>query len=292
MKKILLLAIAATMTTVSSQAQTDISLDQEAMYFDIDELPNAVNWLPAPPEPNSTQFAYDLTQYMWGKGERLNEERAQQAIDNGVTDIADMAEQFSKPFGMEISKEKTPYIFHVLTRGVLTVRLCATKPKTTFVRLRPFVRYNEPTLIPADEETLRQNGSYPSGHSIRGWAMTLLLCEINPDAQDDLLALGYQWGQSRVIAGYHWQSDVDAGRILASAGYARLHTNEEFLADIAAARAEYVRLAGGNTQVNAPKAVMTTRSAAIYNMAGEQLNNEPSTGAYIQNGKKYIKKAE
>ncbi len=292
MKKILLLAIAATMTTVSTQAQTDITLDQEAMYFDIDELPNAVNWLPAPPEPNSTQFAYDLTQYMWGKGERLNEERAQQAIDNGVTDVAEMAEQFSKPFGMEISKEKTPCIFHVLTRGVLTVRLCATKPKTTFVRLRPFVRYNEPTLIPADEETLRQNGSYPSGHSIRGWAMTLLLCEINPDAQDDLLALGYQWGQSRVIAGYHWQSDVDAGRILASAGYARLHTNEEFLADIAAARAEYVRLAGGNTQVNAPKAVMTTRSAAIYNMAGEQLNNEPSTGAYIQNGKKYIKKAE
>lgn len=37
---------------------------------------------------------------------------------------------------------------------------------------------------------------------------------------------------------------------------------------------------------------MTTRSAAIYNMAGEQLNNEPSTGAYIQNGKKYIKKAD
>ena len=24
---------------------------------------------------------------MWGKGERLNEERAQQAIDNGVTDM-------------------------------------------------------------------------------------------------------------------------------------------------------------------------------------------------------------
>ena len=292
MKKILLLAIAATMTTVSTQAQTDITLDQEAMYFDIDELPNAVNWLPAPPEPNSTQFAYDLTQYMWGKGERLNEERAQQAIDNEVTEIPEMAEQFSKPFGMEISKEKTPCIIHVLTRGVLTIRLCATKPKTTFIRLRPYVRYNEPTLIPKDEDTLRENGSYPSGHSIRGWAMTLLLCEINPDAQDDLLALGYQWGQSRVIAGYHWQSDVDAGRILASAGYARLHTNEEFLADIAAARAEYKKLAAGSTQINAAKSVNTTHSAAIYNMAGEQLNDNAKTGVYIQNGNKYIKKAE
>lgn len=229
---------------------------------------------------------------MWGKGERMDEERAQQAIDHEVSEIPDMAEQFSKPFGMEISKEKTPYIFHVLTRGVLTIRLCATKPKTTFIRMRPYVRYNEPTLIPKDEDLLRDNGSYPSGHSIRGWAMTLLLCEINPAAQDDLLALGFQWGQSRVIAGYHWQSDVDAGRILASAGYARLHTNEEFLADIAAARAEYAKLAAGGTRINTPKSVNTTRSAAIYNMAGEQLNDNPNTGVYIQNGKKYIKKAE
>ena len=242
MKKLLLLTVAAMMATLGAQAQTDISLDDKAMYFEIDDLPNAMKWLPAPPEPNSTQFAYDLTQYMWGKGERQNEERAQQAIDNVVIDMGEMCVQFSEPFGMEISKEKTPCIFHVLYRGVLTVRLCATKPKTAIARQRPYVRYNEPTLIPDDEESLRNNGSYPSGHSIRGWAMTLLLCEINPAAQDELLALGYQWGQSRVIAGYHWQSDVDAGRLLASAGYARLHTNKDFLADMAAARAEYARL--------------------------------------------------
>lgn len=244
MKKIFLLSVVAMMATLSTQAQTDIPLNDEAMYFEIDELPNAMNWLPAPPEPNSTQFAYDLSQYMWGKGERLNEERAQQAIDNGVVDMAEMAEQFSKPFGMEISKEKTPCIFNVLNRGMLTVRRCATKPKTAIARLRPYVRYEEPTLIPDDEEILRHNGSYPSGHSIRGWVTALLLCEINPDAQDALLALGYQWGQSRVIAGYHWQSDVDAARLLASAGYARLHTSPQFLADMAAARAEYAQLTG------------------------------------------------
>ena len=277
------------MATLSTQAQTDITLDSEAMYFEIDDLPNALNWLPAPPEPNSTQFAYDLTQYMWGKGERLNEERAQQAIDNSVVDMENMAVQFSKPFGMEISKEKTPCIFNVLNRGMLTVRLCATKPKTAITRLRPYVRYQEPTLIPDDEETLRENGSYPSGHAIRGWTTALLLCEINPDAQDDLLALGYQWGQSRVIAGYHWQSDVDAARLLASAGYARLHTNQDFLADMAAACAEFAQLTGQATSVATAKAAMPTRSATIYNLAGEQLNEEPHTGVYIQNAKKYVK---
>ena len=132
----ILLFVAAAMATFSTHAQTDIKLDHEAMYFEIDDLPNAVKWLPEPPEPNSTQFSYDLTQYMWGKGERLNEERAQQAIDNGVVEMDDMAVQFSGPFGMEISKEKTPCIFRVLYRGVLTVRLCATKPKTTYARIR------------------------------------------------------------------------------------------------------------------------------------------------------------
>lgn len=246
-KKFLLLFVAAAMAPLGAHAQTDIQLDSEAMYFEIDDLPNAINWLPAPPEPNSTQFAYDLTQYMLGKGERLNEERAQQAIDNGVIDMNEMAIQFSKPFGMEISKERTPCIFNVLNRGMLTVRLCATKPKTAITRLRPYVRYNEPTLIPDDEEKLRENGSYPSGHAIRGWTTALLLCEINPAAQDELLALGYQWGQSRVIAGYHWQSDVDAARLLASAGYARLHTSQQFLADMAAACAEFARLKGQST---------------------------------------------
>jgi acid phosphatase (class A) len=69
--------------------------------------------------------------------------------------------------------------------------------------------------------------------------MALLLSEINPDAQDEILRKGYEWGVSRVVAGYHWQSDTDASRLLASACYARLHTSEEFLEDMAAARKEY-----------------------------------------------------
>ena len=83
--------------------------------------------------------------------------------------------------------------------------------------------------------------------------MALLLCEINPAAQDEILKLGYEWGQSRVRSGYHWQSDVDASRLVAAAGYARLHTNAEFLADIAAARAEYARKSAQKTTAPADR---------------------------------------
>ncbi len=44
------------------------------------------------PDTTSTKFVYDITQYMWGKEQRLNKERAQQAIDNAVEDIYEMLE--------------------------------------------------------------------------------------------------------------------------------------------------------------------------------------------------------
>ena len=290
MKKLLCMTVAIIGFSGIIKAQGDIPLDEEAMYFDIDEMPNAVVWLPAPPDTTSTQFVYDITQYMWGKTQRLNPDRAQQAIDNAVEEIDEMAEQFSIPFGMEITKEKTPAIFKVLYRGVLTARLGATKPKTEYMRKRPYSRFNEPTLLPEGEERLRNNGSYPSGHTVRGWAMALLLCEINPDAQDDLLKLGYEWGQSRVIAGYHWQSDVDASRLVAAAGYARLHTNSEFLADMAAARQEFAALKSGQAAVPSVTTPVDTSSAAIYNIQGQQLNGKPNSGVYVQSGKKMVGK--
>lgn len=290
MKKFFCMAIAFIGFSCSIQAQGDVPLDEEAMYFDIDDMPNAVIWLPAPPDTTSTKFVYDITQYMWGKTQRLDSIRAQQAIDNAVEEIDQMAEQFSVPFGMEITKEKTPAIFKVLYRGVLTTRLCATKPKTEYQRMRPYTRFNETTLLPEGEERLRLNGSYPSGHTVRGWAMALLLCEINPAAQDDLLKLGYEWGQSRVIAGYHWQSDVDASRLVAAAGYARLHTNEEFLADIAAARQEFAQLKGGQASVPSAMTTTSTDSADIYNIQGQQLNKKPDRGVFIQSGRKYAGK--
>ncbi len=215
------------------------------VYLTADEVPDAVYWLPKPPAQGSSQFIADISQYFWGKQQRQDSLRAQKAIRDVVSEVADMAVVFSEVFGMEISAEKTPAIFKVLDRGVNTIRLSASKPKNTYLRKRPYVYFNEPTLIPSDEDNLRKTGSYPSGHTIRGWGMALLLCEINPAAQNELFKLGYEWGQSRVIAGYHWQSDVDASRMLAAACYARLHSCKEFLDDMKNAKKEFEKLTRG-----------------------------------------------
>ena len=159
-----------------------------------------------------------------------------------------MAVYFSEPFGMKISRETTPAIMRLLNRAVPTFQASATRPKAAYMRPRPYNYYNEPSGLPASEDREHPTGSYPSGHTVRGWGMALILAEINPAAQDAILLLGYDWGQSRVILGYHWQSDVDASRMLAAACLARMHTSADFMADMAAAREEYSRLSGQTEQ--------------------------------------------
>ena len=143
---------------------------------------------------------------------------------------------------MTISKEATPAIYWMLYVGLISTDMVGKLPKDYYHRTRPYVYYNEPTIYPQDEEELRNNGSYPSGHTIEGWSAALLLTELNPDRADTILARGYLYGQSRVIAGYHWQSDVDAGRLAASAAVARLHADKRFQRLMKKARREYRRL--------------------------------------------------
>ena len=114
--------------------------------------------------------------------------------------------------------------------------------KQKYHRVRPYVLYNTGTCYPKDEERLRNNGSYPSGHSARGWAMALILAEINPAKKEAILKRGFDMGQSRVICGYHWQSDVNAGRLAGSAAVAMLHCNPAFVEQLNKAKKEFASL--------------------------------------------------
>ena len=109
-------------------------------------------------------------------------------------------------------------------------------------RERPYVRLNprrNKTLIPDDEDTLKATTSYPSVHSEIGWGLALMLVEIGPrEAANDILGRGFEYGRSRIIAGYSYPSDVQTGRLWASATLAHLHTMPEFQKLLQAAKDE------------------------------------------------------
>ena len=284
MKRLFMIVFAILMAqTMKSQ---DVST---APYLTADDLPNAVAWLPEPPDTIGALFTHDIMQYMWGKSIR-DTQRGKEAADHWVTSAEEMAKFYSVPFGMTLSEEETPAIFRLMSRVIPTFRLSVAKPKEVYGRKRPYVRFNEPTGIPWDEEREYNTGSYPSGHTIRGWGLALVLCEINPECQDDLLKLGYEWGQSRVIAGYHWQSDVDASRLLAAGVFARLHTCPEYLADLVAAQEEFKRLKGETDDINSVKIVPHPAAQRhSYTVSGTPAN-DTYRGIIIEDGQKYIRR--
>ena len=203
------------------------------------QMPNAVRFLPPPPDTATTAFQYDRAQYRWGKEQRKDPVRLAIAVSDAVWSIDNICKIYSGVLGIDISRENTPAIYRMLTLGLLTTDQAGKLPKNHYMRTRPYVFFNEPTIYPSDEKWLRTNGSYPSGHTILGWSAALLLTEVAPDKADTILARGYIYGQSRVIAGYHWQSDVDAARLVASAAVARLHADKRFTKLIKKARKEY-----------------------------------------------------
>lgn len=206
------------------------------------QMPNAVHFLPPPPDTASAAFQYDRAQYRWGKEQRKDPVRLAIAVGDAVWSVDNICKIYSGVLGIDISQENTPAIYRMLTLGLLTTDQAGKLPKNHYMRTRPYVFFNEPTIYPSDEKWLRNNGSYPSGHTILGWSAALLLTEVAPDKADTILARGYMYGQSRVIAGYHWQSDVDAARLVASAAVARLHADKRFIKLMKKARKEYKKM--------------------------------------------------
>ena len=206
-----------------------VAVSAQETLFTPQQMPNSVYFLPPPPDTASMAFKYDISQYQWGKEQRKDSARVAMAMRDAVWSLSTICTEFSVPFGMEITEQGTPAIYNYLKVSIATADQARILPKAHYMRVRPYVYFGEPTIYPDDEEELRTNGSYPSGHTIRGWTAALVLSEVNPDSANALLARGYEFGQSRVIAGYHWQSDVDAARLVASAAVARMHADERFL---------------------------------------------------------------
>ena len=206
-------------------------------YLDRRVLPNSLALLPKPPAPDSAEQAADLAVYRATRALR-DSPRWQLAAKDAVLRFPKAAEVFSCALDMPISQEATPHLNMLLRRSLLDAGLSTYAAKDHHQRQRPFVVLKDSTCTPAEETALAKDGSYPSGHAALSWGWALLLSELAPDRTDALLQRGYAFGQSRVICGVHWQSDVDAGRLMGAAAVARLHADPVFQAQAALAREE------------------------------------------------------
>jgi acid phosphatase (class A) len=282
MKKNFVFALVALMASMTMNAQ-----DQVQPYFTVDQLPDLIKCLPAPPAFDSPEFSYDMMRFAWGKQQRLDPERAEIAKRDAVWSYEALLAEFDVPFGLHMSPESTPEIWKLMVTSLTTTDAMRVAPKAFYHRQRPFERFQD-KMLTDEEAELTGEGSYPSGHTMRGWTAALLLAEVNPAAADTIFARGWMYGESRVIVGAHWQSDVDASRVAASIAYGALHGSPEFLEQMQKAQAEYRQLTGQESSINNVIAPATATSNQAYRIDGV-MATEDTRGIIIRDGKKILR---
>lgn len=210
-------------------------------------LPDSLALLPPPPAKGTPAFARDQAVSRASQKLKTTPRYALASRDADLR-FPQVAGTFSCALGVPISQQDTPRLYLLLQRTMVDAGLATYAAKDHYQRTRPFVFYREKTCAPADEEALRNDGSYPSGHTAIGWAWALLLSELSPAQADAVLARGRAFGENRLICNAHWQSDVLQGRATGAGAVAVLHANADFNADMAAARAEIDALRGNGVE--------------------------------------------
>jgi acid phosphatase (class A) len=227
-------------------------------YLAPNEVLNSLQLLPPPPQPGSPAQAADDAAYraaLVAKGSA----RWQLAIRDAETRFPQAADAFSCALNMPINAQTSPHLLTLMQRSLTDLGVAYEKSKNHYQRPRPYVVFLDGNCTP-DDKSNKPNQAYPSGHATAGWGLALTLIEVAPERAGEIAARGYAFAQSRVACGVHWQSDVNAGRDLGAAVVAQLHSNPEFVAQLAQARKEVAvaRAAGGS-----PSRDCTEEAAAL-----------------------------
>lgn len=208
-----------------------------AGYLPKEAVPDSLALLPPPPAAGSGALALDEEVHKSAAALRDTPRYRLAALDAQLA-FPRAADAFECTLGAPIDEQHTPRLYRILQRTLLDSAASTAGAKNRYMRTRPFVAHEEPSCSPQDEERLRKNGSYPSGHTTVGWVWALILAEVDPERADAILARGRSYGESRLVCNVHWQSDIVEGYFLGAAVVSQLHGVAAFREDLEAARHE------------------------------------------------------
>ena len=192
---------------------------------------DAVDMLPSPPANGSVKAKAELAEL-----HRIETLRSASDIAHARADEAERDIFIFKPVLGDRFNAKTLPLTAALSRHVEQDERADIEPvKNVFRRERP---YNfDKSLHPACRTKIK-NDSYPSGHTMTGYLMALVLASMLPEKRDAIFARADEYAHERLICGVHYPSDVAAGKRLAYALFAVMATKPRFQAERASAEAE------------------------------------------------------
>ena len=199
-------------------------------------MPDTSRIVQGPPAEDSAAQRWDWDVFLATR-KLQNQTRWDQAQNDVDTSMPALLKDFSCAVGARLDETSAPATLQLLTRARSDAAIGSSKAKAQYRRERPFVGNFQPICVDRDAD-LVSSPSFPSGHATLGWAMGLILAELVPDRATEILARGRAFGESRVVCGVHFVSDIEAGRLTGASVVAAEHGQPDFLADVDKAREE------------------------------------------------------
>jgi acid phosphatase (class A) len=195
----------------------------EPSQVDLDHL------LAPPPALGSPEETADLAAVTQAEKDRS----AQDAV-NAEADHQRSVFRFADVMGPDFTPEKLPFATKFFKRVYSDENKIVDETKNYFARPRPFIVDSNlmPMVYP------KATPSYPSGHTTFAYVMAILLATMVPEKAAAIFNRAASYGYNRVVAGAHFPTDVEAGRIAGTVIDSVFFHEPRFMTDFNRARHE------------------------------------------------------
>jgi acid phosphatase (class A) len=219
---------------VATLAASSAAPAGEAYYLSPSEV-DLIHVLAPPPTADSAAGKADLQAVLAAVKSRTDGEIKQVQADDRriVFRFADAMGPNFRPEGLPFA---TQFFQHVYEDG----NAATLAAKAYFKRQRPFVVDPDIKIIVVQAPDF----SYPSNHSTFAYEAGILLAAMVPEKAAAIFERAADYAHNRIIAGVHFPTDVEAGRISGSVIDNMLLHNAHFLTDFERVKSE-VRAALG-----------------------------------------------
>jgi acid phosphatase (class A) len=187
------------------------------------------------PALDSEQQARDLMKVL-----AVQKSRTPQQAERALGDAGGGAFRFDDVLGPAFTPEHLPKLVALLENIRADANILLAAGKDAWNRPRPFAISSQVEPLGARPSS----SSYPSSNAMTGYLIAIVLANMVPEKSAALFERGREYGNNRVVIGVHYPSDVEAGRLAATAIATGLMQSPGYRRDFAEAKSELRRVLG------------------------------------------------
>jgi len=202
---------------------------EEAQPFTTAQQVDLTRILPPPPANDSAQTRRELQEVV-----DMQQKRTPEMASQAKADAQENVWVYGNVMGPKFNAKALPAVGAFFDRIVATEAAVVDPAKDFWKRPRPHML--DSRIEPIVKRS--SSGSWPSGHTTLGTLMGITLANMVPERRAEIMTRAWQYGDNRVVAGIHYPSDIEMGRIAGSVISQQISHQQDFQQQYRQARDE------------------------------------------------------